>query len=178
MQRPTEDPGAVRQARVGRASTAASRRTFRCASTPPASSGDLRVSLILFRRRSRASCRIRDAGDRRRDVARRLFYTVSYMALIVFFAYFYTAIVFNPIDLADNMKKYAAHPAFGPARDGGVHHRTLTRITLRAPVPGVILGAARLFDSAVQRAVLFRADELLIVVGVALDTVRQMNRIC
>src|SRR4029450_10548753 len=35
-----------------------------------------------------------------------LTYTVLYMGLIVFFAYFYTAIVFNPIDLADNMKKY------------------------------------------------------------------------
>src|SRR5207237_5334046 len=37
----------------------------------------------------------------------RVFYTVSYMALIVFFAYFYTAIVFNPIDLSDNMQNSA-----------------------------------------------------------------------
>src|SRR3989442_3652503 len=36
----------------------------------------------------------------------RFSYTLLYMGLIVFFAYFYTAIVFNPIDLADNMKKY------------------------------------------------------------------------
>ena len=63
--------------------------------------------------------------DRRRDVARARSATPSlYMALIVFFAYFYTAIVFNPIDLADNMKKYGGFiPGVRPGQEDGRVHR-------------------------------------------------------
>src|SRR5262249_51270186 len=59
-------------------------------------------------------------------------YTVAYMGLIVFFAYFYTAIVFNPIDLADNMKKYGGFiPGVRPGKKTAEYiDRTLTRITL------------------------------------------------
>ena len=65
-----------------------------------------------------------------------LTYTVLYCALIIFFAYFYTAIVFNPVDLADNMKKYGGFiPGVRPGKKTAEYiDRVLTRITL----PGAI----------------------------------------
>jgi len=59
-------------------------------------------------------------------------YTVLYCALIIFFAYFYTAIVFNPVDLADNMKKYGGFiPGVRPGKKTAEYiDKTLTRITL------------------------------------------------
>src|SRR5262249_15068596 len=66
-------------------------------------------------------------------------YTLLYCALIIFFTYFYTAIVFNPIDLADNMKKYGGFiPGVRPGKKTAEYiDRTLTRITL----PGAIFPA-------------------------------------
>src|SRR5260370_9165704 len=63
-------------------------------------------------------------------------YPALYCALIIFFTYFYTAIVFNPIDLADNMKKYGGFiPGVRPGKKTSEYiDRTLTRITL----PGAI----------------------------------------
>ena len=92
----------------------------------------------------------------------RMTYTMLYMGLIVFFAYFYTAIVFNPVDLADNMKKYGG---FIPGRaagqeDGRVHRpRADPHHAAGRPVPGPDLRAARPADPLVQRAVLLRRDQ-------------------
>jgi preprotein translocase subunit SecY len=108
----------------------------------------------------------------------RLTYTLLYMGLIVFFTYFYTAIVFNPIDLADNMKKYGGFiPGVRPGKKTAEYiDRTLTRITL----PGALFLALisvlpdmliRFFNVPFY----FGGTSLLIVVGVALDTVRQME---
>ncbi|HVQ75311.1 MAG TPA: preprotein translocase subunit SecY [Candidatus Binatia bacterium] len=105
-------------------------------------------------------------------------YTVLYCALIIFFAYFYTAIVFNPVDLADNMKKYGGFiPGVRPGKKTSEYiDRVLTRITL----PGAIFLALisvlpdfliRWFNTPFY----FGGTSLLIVVGVALDTVRQME---
>ena len=105
-------------------------------------------------------------------------YTALYCALIIFFTYFYTAIVFNPIDLADNMKKYGGFiPGVRPGKKTAEYiDRTLTRITL----PGAIFLALisvlpdfliRWFNTPFY----FGGTSLLIVVGVALDTVRQME---
>src|SRR5260370_37463295 len=65
-----------------------------------------------------------------------LTYTALYCALIIFFTYFYTAIVFNPVDLADNMKKYGGFiPGVRPGKKTAEYiDRGLTRITL----PGAI----------------------------------------
>jgi preprotein translocase subunit SecY len=108
----------------------------------------------------------------------RLFYTVFYMAFIIFFAYFYTAIVFNPTDLADNMKKYGGFiPGVRPGRKTAEYiDHTLTRITL----PGAIfLALIAVFPEFLIRwfnvPFFFGGTSLLIVVGVALDTVRQME---
>jgi preprotein translocase subunit SecY len=108
----------------------------------------------------------------------RLTYTLLYMGLIVFFTYFYTAIVFNPIDLSDNMKKYGGFiPGVRPGKKTAEYiDRTLTRITL----PGALFLAliSVLPDMLIRWfnvPFYFGGTSLLIVVGVALDTVRQME---
>jgi preprotein translocase subunit SecY len=105
-------------------------------------------------------------------------YYLLYMGFIIFFTYFYTAIVFNPNDLADNMKKYGGFiPGVRPGkRTAEFIDRTLTRITL----PGAIFLAliSVLPDFLIRSANVpfyFGGTSLLIVVGVALDTVRQME---
>ena len=105
-------------------------------------------------------------------------YTVLYMGLIVFFAYFYTAIVFNPIDLADNMKKYGGFiPGVRPGKKTAEYiDHVLTRITL----PGALfLALISVLPDLLIRwfnvPFYFGGTSLLIVVGVALDTVRQME---
>ncbi|MBI2206428.1 MAG: preprotein translocase subunit SecY [Candidatus Rokubacteria bacterium] len=105
-------------------------------------------------------------------------YTMLYMGLIVFFTYFYTAIVFNPVDLADNMKKYGGFiPGVRPGKKTSEYiDRVLTRITL----PGAIfLAIISVLPDLLIRwfnvPFYFGGTSLLIVVGVALDTVRQME---
>jgi preprotein translocase subunit SecY len=105
-------------------------------------------------------------------------YTVLYCALIIFFTYFYTAIVFNPIDLADNMKKYGGFiPGVRPGKKTAEYiDRTLTRITL--PGAAFLALISVLPDFLIQwfnTPFYFGGTSLLIVVGVALDTVRQME---
>jgi preprotein translocase subunit SecY len=107
-----------------------------------------------------------------------LLYSVLYAGMIIFFAYFYTAIVFNPVDLADNMKKYGGFiPGIRPGRRTSEFiDRVLTRITL----PGAVFLAfiALLPDFLIYRMhapVYFGGTGLLIVVGVALDTLQQIE---
>jgi preprotein translocase subunit SecY len=96
-------------------------------------------------------------------------YSIVYALLIIFFAYFYTAIVFNPIDLADNMKKQGGFiPGIRPGQKTAEYiDYILTRITL----PGAIFFAA----IAVNVTFYFGGTGLLIVVGVALDTLQQIE---
>ena len=105
-------------------------------------------------------------------------YYLLYMGCIIFFTYFYTAIVFNPNDLADNMKKYGGFiPGVRPGKKTAEFiDRTLTRITL----PGAIgLALISVLPDFLIRwfnvPFYFGGTSLLIVVGVALDTVRQME---
>ena len=111
-----------------------------------------------------------------------ILYTILYTGLIVFFAYFYTAIAFNPIDVADNMKKFGGFiPGIRPGRPTAeFFDRLLTRITL----PGAIFLAvlAVLPDFIGKRlgipylvASFFGGTSLLIIVGVMLDTMRQVE---
>lgn len=108
----------------------------------------------------------------------RLIYTALYAGFIIFFTYFYTAIVFNPIDLADNMKKYGGFiPGVRPGRKTAEYiDRTLTRITLPGAISLALISV--LPDFLIQWfnvPFYFGGTSLLIVVGVALDTVRQME---
>jgi preprotein translocase subunit SecY len=105
-------------------------------------------------------------------------YSVIYGLVIVFFAFFYTAIVFNPVDLADNMKKYGGYiPGIRPGKRTAEYiDKVLTRITL----PGAIFFAlvAVLPYILIQQANVqyyFGGTGLLIVVGVALDTLQQVE---
>ena len=107
-------------------------------------------------------------------------YTVAYMALIVFFAYFYTAIVFNPIDLADNMKKYGG---FIPGiRAGKPTEDYLGFVLSRLTFPGSLyLGLIALLPSIAfillnaNQNFPFGGTSILIIVGVGLDTVKQIE---
>jgi len=130
-------------------------------------------------------------------------YTLIYVVLIILFAFFYIGIVFNPTDLADNMRKYGGFiPGIRPGRNTSEHiNRILRRLTF---VGGVYLAAVCLlpewmiagihlqhlpgalgtwFDNHMWRFVLeglnisfyFGGTSLLIVVGVAMDTVQQIN---
>ena len=108
----------------------------------------------------------------------RFTYTALYSALIIFFTYFYTAIVFNPVDLAYNMKKYGGFiPGVRPGKKTSEYiDRTLTRITLPGAVSLALISVLpdfliRWFNVPFY----FGGTSLLIVVGVALDTVRQME---
>jgi len=107
-----------------------------------------------------------------------LIYNVIYAGLIIFFAYFYTAIAINPQDLSDNMKKYGGFiPGVRPgAKTAEFIDRILTRITL----PGAIFFAfiAVLPSILIQEAHVpfyFGGTTLLIIVGVALDTLQQIE---
>jgi preprotein translocase subunit SecY len=108
-----------------------------------------------------------------------VYYTV-YGFLIVFFTYFYTAIIFNPVDLAENLKKQGAFiPGVKPgARTAEYIDRILTRIL----VPGSLYLAVIallpfwIFDIFNIQAFTFGGTGLLICVGVALDTVQRAQQ--
>ena len=105
-------------------------------------------------------------------------YILAEVILIILFTYFYTAVQFNPIDQADNLKKYGGFvPGIRPGRPTAAYlDRVLTRITL----PGALfLAAIVLLPTALIKGVnipfYFGGTSLLIVVGVALDTMKQME---
>lgn len=109
------------------------------------------------------------------------YYILTFFLLTIFFAYFYTAITFNPTDVADNMKKYGGFiPGFRPGRPTAEElDRIITRITLPgalyiatlAVVPFFFFGVA---GSGAQQLPL-GGSSLLIVVGVALETMKQVQ---
>jgi preprotein translocase subunit SecY len=103
---------------------------------------------------------------------------VFYAVLIIFFTYFYTAIIFNPMDIADNLKKSGGFiPGIRPGKKTAEFlDSVLTRITLPgaiflafvAVVPFLILGGFNV-------SFYFGGTSVLIVVGVALDTLQQLE---
>ena len=106
-------------------------------------------------------------------------YYISSFVLIVTFTYFYTSIIFNPIDVAENLKKQGAFiPGVKPGAKTAEYIETvMERITL----PGAIfLALIALFPVFVARQMnmpfQFGGTSLLIVVGVAIDTVSQVNQ--
>jgi len=106
-------------------------------------------------------------------------YVVSSVLLIVFFAYFYTSIIFNPVDLAENLKKQGAFiPGVKPgAATADYIDDVLSRITL----PGALFLSAVAMMPIVVSNVMgqsfgFGGTSLLIVVGVGLDTIQQVQQ--
>jgi preprotein translocase subunit SecY len=98
--------------------------------------------------------------------------------LIVFFCYFYTAVTFNPVDVADNLKKYGGFiPGIRPGRYTADYiDRILSRITLGGAI--YVSAVCILPTILIQRfnvPFYFGGTALLIVVGVALDTMAQIQ---
>jgi preprotein translocase subunit SecY len=112
----------------------------------------------------------------------RFFYVTLYMALILFFSYFYTAIVFNPVEQANQFKQYGAFiPGIRPGRRTAEYlERIMNRITLAGAVflaliavsPQAVRSGLRV-DYAVGS--FFGGTSLLITVGVALDFVQRVE---
>ncbi len=107
-----------------------------------------------------------------------ILYMVLYAILIVFFCYFYTAITFNPTDVADNMKKYGGFiPGLRPGKSTAEFiDQTLSRITLGGSLAVVLI--AIIPDILARHMSIgwyFGGTTLLIVVGVALDTMKQVE---
>ena len=118
---------------------------------------------------------------------RSLFYYMVYTSLIVFFAYFYTAIQFNPSEVADNLKKYGG---FIPGIRPGTHtkeyiEKLLNRITLPGSIflaglalaPYLLIKLLNLGANTGGGALVytFGGTSLLIMVGVALETLKQIE---
>jgi preprotein translocase subunit SecY len=107
-----------------------------------------------------------------------IIYNISYVALIIFFCYFYTAVVFNPVDVADNMKKHGGFiPGIRPGqRTAEYIDRVLSRITLSGAIyVSIICVLPNFLVGAFNVPFFFGGTALLIVVGVALDTVAQIE---
>ncbi|HTN51899.1 MAG TPA: preprotein translocase subunit SecY [Anaeromyxobacter sp.] len=105
-------------------------------------------------------------------------YNTLYVTLIVFFAYFYTAVTFNPVDVADNLKKYGGYiPGIRPGKKTADYiDFVLSRITFGG---AIYLAAICVLPTIITNEFgvnfYFGGTSLLIVVGVALDTVQQIE---
>ncbi len=108
-------------------------------------------------------------------------YYVAYSLLILFFTYFYTAIIFNPVDLAENLKKQGAFvPGVKPGtRTAEYIDRVLTRVTLPGAVYLALIALIPfwIFSIFNIQTFFFGGTSLLIVVGVGLDTVQQAQQL-
>ncbi len=108
----------------------------------------------------------------------RLIYSLIYVGFIIFFCYFYTAIHFNPAEVADNMKKYGGFiPGIRPGKSTAEYiDRVLTRITFGGALyvsavcilPGILVNKLNV-------PFYFGGTALLIVVGVGMDTITQIE---
>lgn len=109
------------------------------------------------------------------------FYSIVYALLIVFFTYFYTAIAFNPKDVSDNMKKQGGFiPGVRPGKPTSDYiDNILTKITLPGAIFLAIIAILPTFlmklGVTTGLASFFGGTSLLIIVGVALDTLQQIE---
>jgi preprotein translocase subunit SecY len=107
-------------------------------------------------------------------------YVIVYLVLIVFFSYFYSSLIVNPVDMSQNLKKMGASiPGIRPGRTTSEYvERVLNRLTF---LGAIFLGLVAVVPTAVESATgvtTFRglgATSLLILVGVAIDTAKQIQ---
>jgi preprotein translocase subunit SecY len=105
-------------------------------------------------------------------------YNLIFTILVIFFAFFYTSVVFNPVDVADNLKKSGGFiPGIRPGKHTATYiERVLSRITFAGAVYlSVVCMIPALLQKYFQVPFSFGGTGLLIVVGVALDTVQQIE---
>jgi preprotein translocase subunit SecY len=105
-------------------------------------------------------------------------YLIFEALLIILFTYFYTAVTFNPVDQADNLRKYGGFiPGVRPGRETA---EFLDRILARLTFPGALYLAAvaalpTILINQTNTQLFFGGTSLLIVIGVALDTMKQLE---
>ena len=105
-------------------------------------------------------------------------YVVGESLLIIVFTYFYTAVTFNPVDQAENLRKYGGFiPGVRPGRPTA---EFLDRILARLTFPGALFLAAvaalpTILISQTSANFFFGGTSILIVIGVALDTMKQLE---
>jgi preprotein translocase subunit SecY len=105
-------------------------------------------------------------------------YVIGESILIVLFTYFYTAVTFNPVEQADNLKKYGGFiPGVRPGRPTAEY---LDRILARLTFPGALYLAAvaalpTILINQTSANFFFGGTSILIVIGVALDTMKQIE---
>ncbi|MDD9820219.1 MAG: preprotein translocase subunit SecY [Nitrospira sp.] len=105
-------------------------------------------------------------------------YTSLYVGMIIFFCFFYTAVVLNPVDMSDNMKKHGGFiPGIRPGqRTADYIYRVLTRITFAGSLYlAVVCVIPELLIYQLNVPFYFGGTSLLIVVGVGLDTAQQIE---
>jgi preprotein translocase subunit SecY len=105
-------------------------------------------------------------------------YESLYVGFIFFFCYFYTAVTFNPADVADNMKKQGGYiPGIRPGKRTADHiDRVLTRITLGGAIyVSAVCVLPSVLITKFNVPFYFGGTALLIVVGVAIDTIQQIE---
>ena len=110
------------------------------------------------------------------------FYAVIYFLLIIFFAYFYSTIQFNPVEVANNLKKQGGYiPGFRPGKPTSEFiKKVLNKITLFGAiylgvvaVTPIVIGI--IFETAANASISIGGTSIMIVVGVALETVRALE---
>lgn len=117
------------------------------------------------------------------DIAKQLspgtvIYTILYVGLIFFFSYFYTAVIFNPVDIADNLQKNGGFiPGIRPGQKTSEFiYKVLTRLTfMGALYLSIVCVLPEILISRFNVPFYFGGTSLLIAVGVALDTVSQIE---
>ncbi|HHW91393.1 MAG TPA: preprotein translocase subunit SecY [Firmicutes bacterium] len=106
-------------------------------------------------------------------------HTTLYVLLTIFFTYFYTAITFNPMDVADNMKKYGGFiPGLRPGKRTAEYiDRILSRLTLAGAlfIAGIAIMPVFIGQLTGIQGIYFGGTGVLIVVGVALETMKQIE---
>lgn len=107
-------------------------------------------------------------------------YNIFYVAFIIFFCYFYTAVTFNPVDVAENIKRHGGYiPGIRPGNETSTYMDSiLTRLTFAGAIyislvcvlPSILINGLNL-----NLPFYFGGTSLLIVVGVGMDTVAQIE---
>ncbi|MBE9536124.1 MAG: preprotein translocase subunit SecY [Proteobacteria bacterium] len=108
----------------------------------------------------------------------KLLYNLLYVAMIIFFCYFYTAVTFNPEDIADNLKKSGSYiPGIRPGKNTADYiDMVLSRLTFGGALyVSLVCVIPTLFVARFNVPFYFGGTALLIVVGVALDTAQQIE---
>ncbi len=107
-----------------------------------------------------------------------IIYNLIYVMFIFFFCYFYTAVQFNPVDVADNMKRYGGFiPGIRPGKNTAEYiDRVLTRLTLSGAIyVSAVCVLPQIMIYQLNVPFYFGGTALLIVVGVAMDTTNQIE---